>query len=165
MQYYNVSPPEEHSGKLKCQHCKFSTESEAGLQVHLARKHPKVRNEGLCQKEKNFKWTTQYLEFLVETMKKEGVKYVNKIAAEILPNSTEAAIQRKCTKQEYKQAEVRVNERKAKHQNAEKTPSKTQLSQIEIPTFTRTPRILPTVLPTPISAQSHRRRSLAAVPP
>ena len=58
------------------------------MQVHLARKHPKVRNEGLCQKEKNFKWTTQYLEFLVETMKKEGVKYVNKIAAEILPNST-----------------------------------------------------------------------------
>lgn len=103
---------------------------------------------------RNFKWTTQYLEFLVETMKKEGVKYVNKIAAEILPNSTEAAIQRKGTKQEYKQAEVRVNQRKATHQNAEKTPSKTQLSQIEIPTFTRTPRILPSPTNSNISTVS-----------
>ena len=57
----------------------------------MARKHPEIRNEDLPQKEKNFRWTTQELEFLVETiqkLKKDGVKSINKVAAELLPNRT-----------------------------------------------------------------------------
>ena len=94
MQYCSGSPPEEHTRELKCQLCKFSTENKAGLQVHMARKHPEIRNEDLHQKEKNFRWTTQELEFLVETiqkLKKDGVKRVNKVAAELLPHRTSSS--------------------------------------------------------------------------
>ena len=111
MRYTCGSPREEHTRKLKCQLCKFSTESEAGLQVHLARKHPDIRNENLLQKEENFRWTIQELEFLVELiqkLKKEGVKHVNKVVAELLPNRSEVAIQKIRTKQEYKQAERKL---------------------------------------------------------
>ena len=79
--------------------------------MHLARKHPDIRNENLLQKEKNVRWTIQELEFLVETiqkLKKEGVKHVNKVAAELLPNRSEVAIQKIRTKQEYKQAERKL---------------------------------------------------------
>ena len=160
MRYCNGSPSEENTRKLKCQLCKFSTESKAGLQVHLARKHPEIRNEDLSQKEKNFRWTAQELDFLVETiqkLKKEGVKHVNKVAAELLPNRSEVAIQKIRTKQEYKQAETSVNERKLI--DVEDTPRKTQLSRIDTPiSITRTPWVLPPVPPTPITGQ--RRRSL-----
>ena len=165
MQYCSGSPPEEHTRKLKCQLCKFLTESGSGLQVHMARKHPEIRNEDLRPKEKNFRWTAQELEFLVETiqkLKKDGVKCVNKVAAELLRNRTEVPIQKIRTKQEYKQAEMRVNERKLI--NVEDTPRKAQLSKIDTPiSVTRTPRILPPVPPTPITGQ--RRRSLPEVPP
>ena len=130
----------------------------------MARKHLEIRNEDLRPKEKNFRWTTQELEFLVtiQKLKKDGVKCVNKVAAELLRNRTEVAIQKIRTKQEYKQAETRVNERKLI--NVEDTPRKAQLSRIDIPiSVTRTPRILPPVPPTPITGQ--RRRSLPAVPP
>ena len=59
--------------------------------MHMARKHLEIRNEDLRPKEKNFRWTTQELEFLVETiqkLKKDGVKRVNKVAAELLPHRT-----------------------------------------------------------------------------
>ena len=45
MCYCDSSPLEEHTRKLRCSLCKFSLKSEAGLQVHLARKHPEVKNE------------------------------------------------------------------------------------------------------------------------
>ena len=128
--------------------------------MHLTRKHPEIRNENLPQKEKNFRWTTQELKFLVETiqkLKKEGVKHVNKVAAELLPNRSEVAIQKIRTKQEYKQVETSVNGRKLI--DVEDTPRKTQLSRIDTPiSITRTPRVLPPVPPTPITGQ--RRRSL-----
>ena len=81
------------------------------------------------------------MDFLVETiqkLKKEGVKHVNKVAAELLPNRSEVAIQKIRTKQEYKQAETSVNERKLI--DVEDTPRKTQLSRIDTPiSITRTP--------------------------
>ena len=97
MRYCDGSPPEQHSRKLKCSFCKLSTESEAGLQVHLARNHPEVRNEQMREKVKKLRWTEQKLEFLVETIQRlkwEGVKNVNSAAANILPNITETAIQK-----------------------------------------------------------------------
>ena len=84
------------------------------MQVHLARKHPEVRNEELKKKSKNFRWKNQELEFLVETiqrLKGEGVKNVNNVAADILLNRIEAAIQRIRTRPEYKQAEERVSQK------------------------------------------------------
>ena len=126
--------------------------------MHLTRKHPEIRNENLPQKEKNFRWTTQELKFLVKTiqkLKKEGVKHVNKAAPELLPNRSEVAIQKIRTKQEYKQAETRINERKLI--DVEDTPRKTQLSRIDIPiSITRIPRVLPPVPPTPITGQRRR---------
>ena len=126
--------------------------------MHLTRKHPEIRNENLPQKEKNFRWTTQELKFLVETiqkLKKEGVKHVNKAAPELLPNRSEVAIQKIRTKQEYKQAETRINERKLI--DVEDTPRKTQLSRIDTPiSITRIPRVLPPVPPTPITGQRRR---------
>ena len=126
--------------------------------MHLTRKHPEIRNENLPQKEKNFRWTTQELKFLVETiqkLKKEGVKHVNKAAPELLPNRSEVAIQKIRTKQEYKQAETRINERKLI--DVEDTPRKTQLSRIDTPiSITRIPRVLPPVPPTPITGQGRR---------
>ena len=102
---------------------------------------------------------------MIQRLKEEGVKHVNKVATEILPNRTEAAVQRIRTKLEYKQAEERVNQRKILHQSAANIISKTKLSQIETPKpIPRTPQILLTVLPTPISAVSQRRRSLPTVP-
>ena len=115
MRYCDGSPPEQHSRKLKCSFCKFSTESEAGLQVHLARNHPEVRNEQLREKVKNFKWTEQKLEFLLETVQRlkwEGVKNINCATANILPNRTETAIQ-KITLPEHKQVEERIKQREA----------------------------------------------------
>ena len=126
--------------------------------MHLTRKHPEIRNENLPQKEKNFRWTTQELKFLVETiqkLKKEGVKHVNKAAPELLPNRSEVAIQKIRTKQEYKQAETRINERKLI--DVEDTPRKTQLSRIDTPiSITRIPQVLPPVPPTPITGQRRR---------
>ena len=98
------------------------------------------------------------MDFLVETiqkLKKEGVKHVNKVAAELLPNRSEVAIQKIRTKQEYKQAETRINERKLI--DVEDTPRKTQLSRIDTPiSITRIPRVLPPVPPTPITGQRRR---------
>lgn len=118
MRYCDGSSPEEHSRKLKCDHCKFSTESESGLQVHLGRKHPEIRNEDLYLKEKNFRWTNQELEFLVETVqrqKKEGLKFVNRVAVGMLPNRTEVAVQRIRTRPEYTQENEKVKQRKMLH--------------------------------------------------
>ena len=83
MRYWDGSPPEQHSRKLKCSFCKFSTESEAGLQVHLARNHPEVRNEQLREKVKKLRWTEQKLEFLVETIQRLNGKVLKMLIVQL----------------------------------------------------------------------------------
>ena len=48
---------------------------------------------------------------IIQRLKREGVKNVNMLAAVILPNRTEAAIQRIRTQPEYKQDEERIRQR------------------------------------------------------
>ena len=161
MRYCEGNPPEEHNRKLKYSLCKVSHEIEAGLQVHFASKHPEVRNEELKEKSKNFRWTNQELEFLVETiqrMKGDSVKNVNNIAAGILPNRTEAAIQRIRTRPEYKQAEEGVRQKELLLQKVLKTPRTSTNVTLTSKYVTRTPRTLPTVPPTPTPSRSNGRR-------
>ena len=98
--YCNGEVPEEHQRKHKCDKCLFTLDAVNGLHVHLLRK--------------NFAWTDPELEFLAETiirLKKEGVRKVNEVAAELLPGRTAVAIQAIRTKSDNKRAEKKVKER------------------------------------------------------
>ena len=112
--YCNGEVPEEHQRKHKCDKCLFTSDAVNGLHVHLLRKHPEIRNEQLKTKKKNFAWSDPELEFLAETiirLKKEGVRKVNEVAAELLPGRTAVGIQAIRTKSDNKRAEKKVKER------------------------------------------------------
>lgn len=77
-----------------------------GLQLHLSRKYPEIRNEQLKTKKKNFAWTDPEFELLAETIIK-----VNEVAAELLPDRTAVAKQAIRTKGDYKTAAKRFKQR------------------------------------------------------
>lgn len=63
---------------------------------------------------------------IIQRLKREGVKNVNMLAAVILPNRTEAAIQRIRTQPEYKQDEERIRQRKLLPQRVLEMPKELQ---------------------------------------
>lgn len=66
---------------------------------------------------------------IIQRLKREGVKNVNMLAAVILPNRTEAAIQRIRTQPEYKQDEERIRQRKLLPQRVLEMPKRTTVSE------------------------------------
>ena len=69
----------------------------------------------------------------IQRLKREGVKNVNILAAVILPNRTEPAIQRIRTQPEYKQDEERIRQRKLLHQRVLEMPKRTTVSETLTP--------------------------------
>lgn len=128
----------------------------------MARKDTEVRYKELTEKVKIFCWTEQELEFLLETVhrwEREIVKNVNNVAANILPNRGEVAIQRISSRQEYKPAEERVRQKELLSQRALDMPRRTLTTEpLTLKPITRTPLTLPTVPPTPTQ---HRHSSFS----
>ena len=76
-------------------HCKFSSDSDSGLKVHIARAHPKQHNTSLKEK-KLFLWTEAQLQFLdklvIDLIAKNTPK-LNAVIAKLI-NRGELAIQK-----------------------------------------------------------------------
>ena len=111
MRYCTGTPPVEHQLKFKCDHCKFSSNTNNGLQVDLSVSHKSQYNENL-KKEKNYIWTGleyEYLAAAVIELKKNKIRNMNKVAGEKL-GRTERAIQKIRTGSEYKRAERKVKQ-------------------------------------------------------
>ena len=111
MRYCTGTPPVEHQLKFKCDHCKFSSNTNNGLQVDLSVSHKSQYNENL-KKEKNYIWTGleyEYLAAAVIELKKNKIRNMNKVAGEKL-GRTKQAIQKIRTGSEYKRAERKVKQ-------------------------------------------------------
>ena len=58
----------EYQLKLKCEHCKFSSESNNKLQFYISVSHKSLHNDELKEKEKNYKWMEPGFEYLAKTV-------------------------------------------------------------------------------------------------
>ena len=121
MRYCTGAPPIEHQLEFKCDHCKFSSNTNNGLQcqltLHLSVSRKSLYNETLKEKEKNCKRTGLEREYLAATiieLKQSKTRNVNKVTGEKL-GRTEQAIQKIRTGSEYKCAERKVKEQLSNH--------------------------------------------------
>ena len=67
----------------KCELCPFSSQTKNDLLVHRSVAHKAEYNEGLKEKEKNYRYTEQELLYLARTviqLKKDKTRDVNKVA-------------------------------------------------------------------------------------
>ena len=111
--YCNGTPPAEHQLEHKCHLCKFSSATANGLLVHTSVAHKAEYNESLQEKENNYQYTEQELEYIakiVYELKQTKARNINKVVAERV-GRTEQAVQKVRTKTEFRRIERLVRER------------------------------------------------------
>ena len=136
MRYCVGMPPVKYQMEYKCDHCKFSSSTNNGLQVHLGVSYKSIYNEKMKEKEKNYKWTIPEYEYSAATiieLKKNKDRNFNQAAGEKL-GRTEEAIQKIRTGSEYKRAERKIKDQLASQQTQSDKEVSKEVCQIETDT-------------------------------